>query len=140
MASRYTGGGLKCVGTVAGVADYFPNFLWDQLLPQTVITHNILFQSNISPTMSVWEHCHGLFNFNVTPMGPIRCPIIIQNKPVNRKSWDLRGHKGFSIGPELNHYRCFHLIHGVTNNYSSPIQLSLSMTTLLKPYYPYMIE
>ena len=37
---------------LAGVSDAFPNFLWDCLLPQTLLPLNLLRQSNIAPSIS----------------------------------------------------------------------------------------
>ena len=64
--------------------------------------------------MSAWEHFHGPFNFDNTPLGPIRCPVIIHTKPGTQKSWDFRGRSGFNIGPSPNHYRCFHIVDATT--------------------------
>ena len=64
--------------------------------------------------MSAWEHLHGPFNFDATPLGPIGCPVIIHTKPGIRKIWDFRGRIGFNIGPALKHYRCFQVVDGVT--------------------------
>ena len=40
------------------------------------------------------------------------------------RSWDLRGRKGFSIGPALNHYRCFHVTNTTTKSllYSNTVK------------------
>jgi hypothetical protein len=37
---------------LAGVDDSFPMRLWDKLLPQTILTLNLLHQSNVTPTVS----------------------------------------------------------------------------------------
>ena len=92
----------------------FPNYLWDHLLPQTELTLNLLRQSTLAPEISAWEHLHGPFNFDATPIGPIGCPFIIHTKPGIRKTWDFRGHSGFNIGLALKHYRCFHVVDGAT--------------------------
>ena len=74
--------------------------------------------------MSVWEHFNGPFNFDATPIGPLGCPIVIHTKPSRHKSWDFRGRKGFNVGPVLNHYRCFHVVDGVTKalRYSDTVE------------------
>jgi hypothetical protein len=109
---------------LAGVSDSFPNYLWDHLLPQTELTLNLLRQSTLAPEMSAWEHFHGPFNFDATPLGPLGCPIIIHNKPGRRKSWDFRGRGGFNVGPALSHYRCFHVVDGQTKalRYSDTVE------------------
>ena len=45
-------------------------------------------------------------------MGPLGCKIIIHNTSNKRKYWDKRGREGFSVGPDLQHYRCIQAIDG----------------------------
>ena len=66
--------------------------------------------------MPDWEQFNDPFNFYVTPIGPIGCPLIIQNKPGTPLSWEFRGRQGFNIGPPLQHYRCFHVVDYVINH------------------------
>ena len=66
--------------------------------------------------MSDWEHFNGPFKFDASPIGSIGCLVITHNKPVTRLSWDFRDHQGFSIGPALNHYRCFRVVDAVTKH------------------------
>ncbi len=40
---------------IAGVDNSFPMKLWDKLLPQTVLTLNLLHQSNFAPTVSAYH-------------------------------------------------------------------------------------
>ena len=69
------------IAILAGISVSFPNFLWDQLLPQTKLTLNLLRQSTIVPEMSTREHFHGALKFVATPLEPISCPLTIHNKP-----------------------------------------------------------
>jgi hypothetical protein len=46
---------------LAGVDDSFPMQLWDKLLPQTVLTLNLLRKSNIAPTVLAYQYVHGNF-------------------------------------------------------------------------------
>ena len=39
---------------------------------------------------------------------------MIHNTSNKRKSWDQRGREGFSVGPDLQHYRCIQSIDGKT--------------------------
>jgi hypothetical protein len=41
---------------IAGVDDSFPMKLWDKLLPQTVLTLNLLHQSNFARTVSAYQY------------------------------------------------------------------------------------
>eukprot|EP00804_Cyclotella_cryptica_P006024 CCRYP_000276-RA/>CCRYP_000276-RA protein AED:0.08 eAED:0.08 QI:0/0/0/0.66/1/1/3/0/1069 len=93
---------------LAGLPSAFRNYLWDMKIPQTELTLNLLRQSHTAPALSAWESYNNApYNFDATPIGPCGCPVIIQNKPNKHLSWAFRGREGFSIGPALEHYRCF---------------------------------
>jgi hypothetical protein len=49
---------------------YFPIHLWDRLLPQAVITLNMLRTSRINPKISAATHLFGQYDFNRAPMAP----------------------------------------------------------------------
>ncbi len=49
---------------LAGVVDDFPPNLWDQLLPQTEITINLIQQSNATPNVLAYAHLSGPFDYN----------------------------------------------------------------------------
>jgi len=84
----------------------FPMHLWDRLLPQAVLTLNLLRTSNLNPRLSAQEHLNGIFDFNRTPLAPPGTKIIIHEKPSQRPTWAPHGTDGWYIGPALNHYRC----------------------------------
>ena len=88
---------------LAGVATYFPRYLWDLLLPQTKITLKFLRQSIADPTISAWGCFSGPFNYNVTLMGTLVIRVISRDKPSKRKSWGFRGKYGWSVGVSLEH-------------------------------------
>jgi hypothetical protein len=46
----------------------FPMHLWDRLLPQAVITLNMLRTSRINPKLSAATHIFGQYDFNRAPM------------------------------------------------------------------------
>ena len=94
----------------------FPNFLWDKLFPQTDLNLNLLHQSNIAPDIYAWEHFNIPFNFDATPLAPLGIPIIIHTKPGTCKSWGIRGRKGFTIGPALEHYRSSQVVDTTTKS------------------------
>jgi hypothetical protein len=60
---------------LAGVDDNFPMRLWDRLLPQTVLTLNLLHQSNVAPTVSAYQYVHGAFDYNRMPLGSMGCAV-----------------------------------------------------------------
>lgn len=65
----------------------FPMHLWCRLIPQAVITLNLLRASNTNPSISAYEHLNTNFNFVKTPMAPQLSPVMIHEKPSKRKSW-----------------------------------------------------
>jgi hypothetical protein len=66
---------------LAGVADDFPQNLWDRLLPQTEITPlNLIRQSNTMPTVSAYAHLSRPFDYNKMPLVPMGCKAQIHKK------------------------------------------------------------
>jgi hypothetical protein len=80
--------------------------LWDRLLPQAVITLNMLRTSRINPKLSAATHSFGEYDFNIAPMAPPGTRIIAHETPNRRKTWAPHGQDGWYIGPALKHYRC----------------------------------
>ena len=48
----------------------FPLSQWDRLLPQAVMTLNMLRASRINPKLSAYSYLFGEFDFNATPLAP----------------------------------------------------------------------
>jgi hypothetical protein len=84
----------------------FPIRLWDKLLPQAVITLNLMRASQTDPTKSAYKVVFGPFDHNQTPPTPPGCKVLIHEKPSQRRSWDLHRAKGWYLGPALEHYHC----------------------------------
>jgi hypothetical protein len=85
----------------------FPMHLWDSLLPQAVITLNMLRTSGINPKLSAATHIYGQYDFNRAPMATQGTRIIAHKTPNRRQTWDPHGQDGLYIGPSLEHYRCY---------------------------------
>jgi hypothetical protein len=62
----------------------FPMHLWDRLLPQAVITLNMLRTSRINAKISTSTHIYGQYDFNRAPMAPPGT-IIIAHETQNRR-------------------------------------------------------
>ena len=60
---------------LAGADDSFPMQLWDKLPPQTILTLNLLRQSNVAPTVSAYQYVHGIIDYNKTPLAPLGCAV-----------------------------------------------------------------
>jgi hypothetical protein len=85
----------------------FPMHMWDRLLPQAVITSNMLRTSRINPKLSASTHIDGQYDFNRAPMAPPGTIIIAHETPSRRRTWAIDDQAGWYIGPALEHYRCY---------------------------------
>jgi hypothetical protein len=85
----------------------FPMHLWYRLLPQAVITLNMLRTSIINPKLSGSTHTDGQYDYNISPMAPPGTRIIAHYTPSRRRTWAPHDQDGWYIGPALEHYRCF---------------------------------
>jgi hypothetical protein len=85
----------------------FPMHLLDRILPQAVITLNMLRTSRINPKLSAATHLFGQYDFNRAPMAPPGTRIIAHETPGRRRTWAPHGQDGWYIGPALEHYRCY---------------------------------
>ena len=79
---------------LAGTAPDFPLSFWDELLPQTTKTLNILRQSNATPTISAHAHLCGQHDYNAEPLKPMGQSAEVHVKPANRKTWDYHSQPG----------------------------------------------
>jgi hypothetical protein len=82
-------------------------YLLDRLLPQPVITLNMLRTSRINPKLSAATHIYGQYDFNRAPMAPPGTRIIAHETLNRRQTWAPHGQDGWYIGPALQHYRCY---------------------------------
>jgi hypothetical protein len=85
----------------------FPMHLWDRLLPQAVITLNMLRTSRINPKLSAATHIYGQYDFNRAPMAPPGTRITAHETPIRRRTWAPHGQDGWYIGPALENYRFY---------------------------------
>jgi hypothetical protein len=83
----------------------FPMHLWDRILPQAVMTLNMLRISRPNPKLSAATHIFGQHDYNRAPMAPPGTRIIAHETPGKRKIWAPHGQDGWYIGPALEHYR-----------------------------------
>jgi len=59
----------------------FPLYLWCYLIPQAILTLNLLCSSRINPNLSAHAQLHGAFDFNSTPLAPPGTEVLIHEKP-----------------------------------------------------------
>jgi hypothetical protein len=85
----------------------FPMHLWDRLLPQAVMTLNMLRTSRTNPKLSSATHIFGQYDFNRAPMAPPGTRTIAHDTPGRRRTWAPHGQDGWYNVPALEHYRCY---------------------------------
>ncbi len=83
---------------LAGVANDFPQNLWDHLLLQTEITLNLIWQSNATPTVSAYAHLSG-------PLITTKCRL---------HQWDMR-HKSTRRPTSEGHGCTIQLTGGISS-------------------------
>jgi hypothetical protein len=93
------------ISVLAGVADSFPINQWDELLPQTILTMNLLRQSNVASNISAWAYHHGSFDYNRMPLAPMGCAVQFHIKPSRRKTFGEHSEDGFYLKTSEEHYR-----------------------------------
>ena len=91
---------------LAGISDDFPIREWDELIPQTVLTLNLLRQSNVAPNISAYAYHHGTFDYNRMPLAPMGCAVQFHIKPDKRKTWGEHSMDGWYLRTSPEHYRC----------------------------------
>ena len=78
--------------------------LRDKLLPQMVLTLNLLQQSNVAPIVSAYQHVNGSFDYNKMPLAPLGCAVQLFESPDRRGTWAEHSTDGWYIGTSIEHY------------------------------------
>ena len=69
------------IAVLAGISDDFPIHQWDELLPQTILTLNLLRQAHVAPNISAYAYHNGSFDYNRMPLAPMGCAVQFHVKP-----------------------------------------------------------
>jgi hypothetical protein len=111
--------------------------LWDILLPQAVITLNMLRKSRINPKLSAATHIYGQYYFNRAPMTPPGTRVIAHETPNRRRTWAKHGQDGWYIGPALEYCRCYTVYITKTRGERivETVEFPPERRTSLVPYY-----
>ena len=80
---------------------------WDRLLPQTILTLNLLRSSRIHPSLSAHASLFGNYDFNRVPIAPLVTKIVAHESSETRATFGEHGKVGWYIGPSPEHYRCY---------------------------------
>ena len=94
------------IAGLSSVDPAFPISEWDRLLPQAIITLNLLRNSRVNPKLSSYAYLFGHFDFNKTPLAPPGTKVSVLQQADNRPSWSRRNYPAWYVGPAMEHYRC----------------------------------
>ncbi len=72
------------IAILSGVDENVPMQLWDQLLPQTVLTLNLLWQANSQPKILAYKYVNGKFDYNAMPLALLGCGVQVHESPKRR--------------------------------------------------------
>ena len=95
------------VATLCSTDPAFPLYLWDRLLPQAMLSLNLMRGSRMNTKLSAYVQLFGVYDYNRTPIAPPGTRAIIHDKPANRETWAAHGLDGWYIGPAMESYRCY---------------------------------
>ena len=76
------------ISVLAGTADDFTPSLWENILPQTETTLNLLRQSNATPNVSAYAHLCGTFDYNKTLLAPMGCAAKFHENTNKCSTWE----------------------------------------------------
>ena len=85
----------------------FPMYIWDELLPQALITLKLLQTSRTFPKISAYAHLHGTYNSDTTPLDPLGVRVLFYNDPNHTVSYGVHDDEAYYVGPALGHYRFY---------------------------------
>jgi hypothetical protein len=91
---------------LAGVDDSFLMRLCDKLLPQTILTLNLLHQSNVAPTVSAWQYVHRPIDYNKIPLAPMGCAVQIHKSSEQWGTWAANTMNWWYLQTSPEHYWC----------------------------------
>ena len=94
------------IAILSGVDESFPMPLWDRLLPQTVMTLNMLRQARTNPAVSAYEYVNGKLDYNRMPLAPMGCAAQVHVSPNRRLTWAEHSLDGWYLKTSEEHYRC----------------------------------
>ena len=95
------------ISILHGTDKHFPAWLWCQILPQVIITLNMLQPSRINPKLSAYEQIFRVFDYNRTPLAQIGTKTVVHLRTTQkgRSTFGDHGVIGWTISPAMDHYR-----------------------------------
>jgi hypothetical protein len=77
-----------------GTDSQFSPHLWCRLIPQAVMTLNMLRTSRINPKLSAYTQLFGSFDYNKTPLAPLGTKAVIHERPQQQHTFGDHGREG----------------------------------------------
>lgn len=81
----------------AGVDEKCPIHECDRLIPQIIVTLNLLQQSNVSPNVSAYAHHHGQYKYHRMPLAPMGCTVQFRESAIRRRMSGERSADGWYL-------------------------------------------
>jgi hypothetical protein len=74
----------QSIAALCSLDKNFPVHLWDRLIPQAVLTLNLLRGSRINPKLSAWAQINGPYDYNATPIASPDIHVVAYEPPSQR--------------------------------------------------------
>jgi hypothetical protein len=91
---------------MVGILDNFNIHQWHELVPQIVLSLNLLRLLLIAPNILAYAYHHCNFDYNRIPLAPMGCAVQFHIKPNRCKSWGEHANDGWYLTTSPDHYRC----------------------------------
>ncbi|KAL7475421.1 hypothetical protein ACHAW6_001331, partial [Cyclotella cf. meneghiniana] len=105
------------IAILFSVDNSFPINEWDSLLPQVILTLNLLRNANITHKISAYTYHHGPFDYDRMPLAPIECAVQLHVKPSHQHTWGEHSTDRWYIGASPKHYRTHHIFIKATRSH-----------------------
>ena len=122
------------VAILLGVNTKFPIKLWYKLLPQAILTLNLVRQANIAPKVSAYAYIHREFNYNEMPLVPLGCTVQLYESPHQKRTWAEHSVDDYYMGTSDEHYRSHKIWVMKTKAERISETVFLSTSILLNPH------
>ena len=98
------------ISILNGCSNTFPAHLWCRLIPQAVLTLNLLRRSRMNPKLSAYNQIFGMFNFDRTPLAPLGTEVYAY-VPKEKRTGAFAGRAthGWYVAPAMEHYRNYRI-------------------------------
>jgi len=83
----------------------FPINEWDSLLLKTILTLNLLRNSDVAPKISAYAYRHVPFDYIRMSLAPLGCAVQFHVKPGCLHTWGKHSTNRWYIGASPEHYR-----------------------------------